>query len=313
MRKITLLAVFLIISFCAKAQDRIISINHDTIRCSIISINEECIMYEQKNKDGSLVGKFINLLQVAEYTRTVQRQRIGQQSKLKPSTPVKIPNLAWRLGLNLGKSTMPWYLDNISTSDAMPEFFNKIKSGFHINASAHYMVNHNFGLGGEYSLFNTNFSGSMQVQSNSSLFLLESENDRVYINYLAPSLLFLQHIGKNQRIILSESISGGLLYFRLEGQSTYPNVNNSGYTDVQTNSLFSSNTLSAKLGLAAEYRLNANVSVGVGGDFIWGSLKKASFESRGPSNSSTSVDNQEIPNAMNVSRIDYSFVLHYHF
>lgn len=83
MNKIALLPIFLILFFSAKAQDRIISINHDTIRCSIVSISNERIMYELKNKDGSRTGKFMNLSQVAEYTRSPQLENsISKPRKL---------------------------------------------------------------------------------------------------------------------------------------------------------------------------------------------------------------------------------------
>jgi len=103
------------------------------------------------------------------------------------------------------------------------------------------------------------------------------------------------------------------LFIRMEDQATYPTVDNSGYTDVTNNSLMTGNSLSAKFGLTAEYRVNRDVSVGVGGNYIWCLLKKASFESRGPNNTSSTTKNQELPDAMNLSRIDYSLVLRYHF
>jgi len=41
MNKFTLLPIFLLLFFSTKAQDRIISINHDTIHCTIVSMNNE--------------------------------------------------------------------------------------------------------------------------------------------------------------------------------------------------------------------------------------------------------------------------------
>jgi len=313
MNKFTLLPIFLILFFSTKAQDRIVSINHDTIHCTILSMNNERIMYELKNKDGSVTGKFMNLSQVAEYIRSPQPENNSKPRKLKTSKPVDVPENLWCLGLNIGGSTMPWYFDNIQSSAAMPDYYNKLKTGFHINTSAHYMINSYWGVGAEYSFFDTSFSGSMQTQYSQSIFLMVSENYRQYINYLGPSVLLVQHPDVRRKFILSESLSAGVLFIRMEDQSIYPNVDTSGYTDVTNNSLLTGNSMSAKLGLTAEYRLLRNVSVGLGGDFIWASLKKASFESRGPNNTSSSAENQEIPNGMNLSRIDYSFVLRYHF
>lgn len=313
MNKFALLPVFLILFFSTKAQDRIISMNHDTIHCTIVSINNERIRYELKNKDGSVTGKFMNLSQVAEYTRSSQPENNLKPRKIKTLKPVSVPENQWCLGLNIGGATMPWYFDNIQSSVALPDYYNKLKTGFHINTSAHYMISGFWGIGAEYSFFNTSFSGSMPSPYSTSIFLMVSEKYHQYINYLGPSVLLQQHPDIRRKFILSESLSVGALFIRLEDQSTFPNVDNSGYTDATNNSLLTGNTLSAKFGLTAEYRLYRNVSVGLGGDFIWASLKKASFESKGPNNNSSSTENQTLPKAMNLSRIDYSFVLHYHF
>lgn len=313
MKKFSLLSVFLIILLTSKAQDRIINLSHDTIHCTILSINNESIRYELKNKDGSVTGRIMNLSQVVEYTRSPQLEKISKPRKLKISKPVNIHENLWSLGLNIGGSTMPGYFDNYQSSDAMPDYLNKLKSGFHINTSAHYMLNGYLGVGAEYSFFNTSFSGSMPIQYSTSIFLMVSEKYRQYINYLGPSVLLVQHPDLRRRFILSESVSAGALFIRLEDQSTYPNVDYYGYTDFTNNSLLTGNSMYAKFGLTAEYRIYRNVSLGLGGDYIWCSLKKASLESRGSNNTSTSTQNQVLTKAMNLSRIDYSFVLHYNF
>lgn len=313
MNKFALLPLFLFLFSGLNAQDRIISINHDTIYCSIISINNERIMYEVKNSDGSVNGGFMNLSKVAEYTRSPQTEINSKQAKLKSSKNKNIVENQWYLGLNIGGSTLPWYFDNIESTSEMPDYYNKLKSGFHISTSAHYMINGFMGVGAEYSFFNTNFSGSMPTEYNVSTFLMITEKYREYMNYLGPSVLFVQHPDAKRKFTFTESLSGGLLFFRLENQNTYSAINYSSYTDVTSNSLITGNSLSAKLGLSALYSLSRHVSVGFGGDFIWGSLKKADYETRGPNDNSSSEQNQELPNALILSRIDYSLVLRFRF
>lgn len=313
MNKFALLPVFLILFFSTKAQDRIISTHQDTIYCTILSINKERIGYELKNKDGSLTGKFIQLSQVAEYTRSSKAENSPKPGKLKRFMSVNVPESPWCLGLNVGGSTMPGYFDNSESSTAIPDYYKKLKTGFHINASAHYMINSSMGVGAEYSFFETNASGSEQFPSFSSIYLSIYDKYRQYINYVGPSVLLVQHLDVRQKFMLSESFSPGVLFLRLEDQSASPNVDNFGYTDVTNNSLFTGNSLAAKFGLTAEYRLFRNISVGLGGEYIWCSLKRGSYESRGSNNTSSSFENQKLTNAMNLSRIDYSFVLRYHF
>ncbi len=313
MNKFALLPFFLLLFFSAKAQDKIISNNHDTISCTILSISNERIFYELKNIDGSVNGKFILLSQVAEYSSSHISGKKSNLHKQETTKPEYIPENPLCLGLNVGYSTMPWYLDNFQSSSALPDYYNKLKTGIHINASAHYMVKDFLGLGVEYSFFTTSTSGSIPSESSESVFLLESEKYHLYVNYFGASVLFQQYLDAQRKFIISESLSAGGLFLRLEYQSTYPSVTQFGYSDISNNMLLTGNSFSGKLGLTAEYRLFRTVSVGLGGNFIWCSLKKASLESKGSNNYSYSVDNQELSNAMKLSRIDYSFVLRYYF
>jgi hypothetical protein len=300
MNKFALLPFSLLLIFNAKAQDRIISINHDTIHCKIVSVDNQGILYELKNNDGTVTGKFMSLSQMEEYSRTSQTETKPEKHEM-------------CLGLNAGGSTMPWYLDNYQSYSGMPDYYDELKTGFHIKAAAHYMIKGFLGLGAEYSFFTSNTSGSVQYEYSPSIFLKESEKCRMYINYLGASVLFQQHIGAQRKFILSESLSAGVVFVRLENQVTYPNFNQISYTDISYNTLLTGNSFSGKFGLTAEYRLFKAISLGLGGDFLWCSLKKASYERKGPNNSSSSEDKQKLSNPMKLSRIDYSFVLRYHF
>lgn len=300
MNKYALLSLFLVLFFGTKAQDKIISINHDTIYCKIESISKDRIIYEQKNNNGSVTGKLMSLSEVAEYSIFH-----------KPGKSSRIDKVS--LGLNAGISTMPWYFDNDPSTLIKPDFYNKLKTGFHINASAHYMINDYFGLGLDYSFFKTSTSGNTLVENSLSVFIMEPEKYRLYSNYLGASVLFQQYLDAQRKFTLSESFSAGVLFFRMENQITYPYVNQSTYNDVSNNMLIIGNTFSGKLGLTAEYRLFKDVSVGFGCNYLWGILKKASVEIKGTNDSYFSADNQDLSNALNLSRIDYSFVSRYYF
>ena len=61
--------IFIIFAFAstAKAQDKIITINGDTINCKIIEISPEKITYERKLQDNSVVSRLIYTNNVREY------------------------------------------------------------------------------------------------------------------------------------------------------------------------------------------------------------------------------------------------------
>jgi hypothetical protein len=313
MNKFTLLSFFALLFFSAKAQDKIISIQRDTIACTIVSINNGRILYEQTNKDGTVMGKSIPLSQVAEYTAShglTKKSTTGKQKMPQSEPTAESP---FRLGLSAGLSNMPWCLDHYLSSSTLPDYYDKLKTGFHLNASAHYMIKDYWGLGVEYSFCSSSMSGNMPIEYYPSMFLLESDKCHQYIHYLGASVLFKQYLDAKRKFTVSESLSAGKSFLRMEFQSVLPSVNQSVYTDMANNTLLTGNAYSGKLGLAFEYNLCKAVSVGLGADFIWFSLKKVNYKTQGSNNSNTSVEDQELSKAMNLSRIDYSFVLHYHF
>ena len=292
-----------------KAQDRIISINQDTIQCKILSISDERICYELKNNDGSFTGKFIPVTQVAEYNRSHQAEIKTKKDKQKTPKISNTPENRWCIGLDAGGSIMPWYFDNLeSTSD-----YEKLKTGYHLNGNIHYMLKDFLGVGVDYSFFITNTNCSTKREYSPSIFLMMSEKYRQYIHYVGPSIHLLQNLDKKRKISLRESLSAGVLFFRLENQIIFPNIDYSGYTDNTYNLLTTGDSFSAKLGLAVEYNLSKHLSLGLGGDFIWCSLKNLTIESKESGGYNYYIQNQEIPDAMDLSRIDYSFVLRYHF
>jgi hypothetical protein len=313
MYKFAILPLFLLHFFRAEAQDRIISDNHDTINCTILSINNKRILYEIKNNDGSVTGKFIQLSHVTEYSRSQQSAKNQDILKTKTYEPEKFPEYPIFFDLKAGMSKMPWYFDSFSNSSDIPENFRSLNSGYHINSDIYYKIKSFLGLGVEYSFLKTSSSGIYPLKSSSSLFLMEAEKCIQYINYLGASVQFQQQLFALKKIILSESISSGILFLRIEDQTTSPSVNQSGYSDVANNMLLTGNAFYGKLGLSGEYRIFKTLSAGFGSDLIWSSLKKIRYESKSSNNPGSTTDNQKLSSKLNLSRIDYSLVLRCYF
>jgi hypothetical protein len=310
MKKFSLISCFLLLLLSAKAQDKIITLKRDTIHCTIKSVGNDMILYELENNDGSVTGRYISVYEVAEYSRSSHPLKLGRAR-----TPMieNLPENPWCLGLNAGFSAMPWFLDSFESSAVMPGYYKKLKTGFHLNAGAHYMIREFFGLGAEYSFFMTGTSGSVPTEYSPSFFLMGSEKSRVYINYPGVSVLFRQRVDAQGKFTLSESLSAGVLFFRMENQSTFPEVTGYGYRDATNNYLLAGNSFCGKLGIDAEYKVIKAISVGLGGDFMWSTLKKAAIESRATGDYSYSGDKEELSNPMKLSRIDFSLVMRYYF
>lgn len=312
MKRFALLPIFLFLIISLKAQDKIISTSHDTIQCRIVSMDDERILYEVIEKYGLITGKFINMSQVASYIRSSPKTKNANRYSQASTRPINVPEHVWNLRLNFGISNMPWYLDNVQDINTMQDYYNKLKTGYHLNTSAIYMITNNAGFGVDYSFMSSSFNGNIQSPYEHSMYATTSEKCNQYLHFLGPTVLFQQHIGIKRKFTISESVSAGAHFVRLEDQNTYPIFDQSGYTEYKVNSLLTAISMAAKFGLTTEYRISQNVSVGLGGGFTLGSFTKANLEMREPNNS-ISLKNQKLSDALNMSRIDYSFVVRYQF
>ena len=60
----------------ASGQDKIITIQNDTIHCRILYVSPTHIQYEQKVENGYMIGKFIPTEQVSVYLRSPQSAEV---------------------------------------------------------------------------------------------------------------------------------------------------------------------------------------------------------------------------------------------
>jgi hypothetical protein len=88
----------------AKAQDKIITNQQDTILCRILSISQTYINYEQKEDKQYVIGKFIPIEQVLEYYRSSPSQEIKPYYK----NARRFPKSAkpWVIGLQAGGTSL---------------------------------------------------------------------------------------------------------------------------------------------------------------------------------------------------------------
>ncbi|MCW3789368.1 hypothetical protein [Plebeiibacterium sediminum] len=315
MAKIVLISLLLLAFFTAQAQDKIVTTQNDTIKCKIVLINKDRILYELNSGEGTSKGKFLPLLEVAEYYRSDQPLVKENKNKLTKTKIRTKPDNRWCFGLNAGLSTMPWILDHYLFDSNAPDTYKNLDKGLHVNTSIHYMLSNALGIGAEYSFFLTRLNNETYKSSSyyNPTYIKVNEKFRQYVNYVGPSILFQQYVGKQKKITLRESLSAGAIFYRLENQSIYPTFNEYIYYNNSNNSLITGNTSGAKIGLAAEYKFSKHISIGLSGDFIWSPLETADFESKINGGYSFSDDNVDLDDPLNLSRLDYSIVLHYTF
>ena len=304
MKKPLLLCLFSFLLTLANAQDKIITITQDTIDCHIVSIGAEQISYEQKTSNGYLIGKSIPRNQVETYLRLPHSS---------PNFFSQHPERPWLFRINSGGSWMPWLFDN---TEDVPGYGKKLARGFHVNASGHYLFNPYLGLGLQYSFFQSKAEGKYPLMSygySFPVYIMTSEKDKQYINYLGLSLISQQFLDKNKKIQLSETLSGGMFFYRIENQSFYHSLKSINYQTYASNSLISGHDFGATLGLSLEYYVLPSLSVGIGGNFFYASLNKVDAKQKDSYGNDFDIKGAKLDTSLKASRVDYSLSVSVHF
>ncbi len=314
MEKIVLISLLLLAFISTKAQDNIVTTNNETIQYKIALINKKRILHELNVSESITDQQLAQGSEVREYYCSNQSL---QTLKSEESEALTTPYYRWCFGLNIGLSTMPWLLENYLFESDYPNVYKNLNTGLHANINAYYMISNLLGIGAEYSFLLTNIT-NRSYKKNSyrnyySTFINVEEKCRQYINYIGPSFLFQQYLGKQKKISIRESLSAGKVFYRLENQTTYPKYYDYTYRDINYNSLMTGNTPGAKTGIAVEYKFSQRISIGLSSDFIWCGLETADFETNGYETYNYSDENVDLDDPLNLSRIDYSIVLHYTF
>jgi len=274
-KKGIIVSIMLLAFMYAQGQDKIITVQNDTIFCKIVSISLKLIKYEQQDYTYETVAKFIPMEQVREYSLNSQSQKSSftisnrkqsttpppaypnRQQKPQPYyTPVKqmensFPH--WRFGLQGGGSYI---------------FKSPTDMGLHAGADLYYLATKSFGVGFKYSLYAFSKQTDDYIYDNSlsdPTYYCVSKDERTYMNYIGPSVVFLQWLDENHTLRLNEELSVGYLYYRNEvrfDQNQYAPIN-PDLNKPEYNYLEEVNTLGGSFQLSLEYYPEPWFSFGV--------------------------------------------------
>jgi hypothetical protein len=299
--------VVLAVLFSAQAvsgQDKIITKLHDTVSCKIVSISSTHIRYEQTN-DGRTVGQFIPLEDVLEYSRL-------NSNYSRPKHPKQPLSSRWRVGLQFGGS----YLlastsdgENQMMSVGIPrkkaeDYYNQYRYGFHAGGDVHYLYNEYIGFGVKYLFFGSSANLDFAYNVGDGINYLDvSERDRIYVNFVGPSIISGQWLGRARRFKLTEEFSIG--YSNLREEMRF-----SRYSYLLTsNGLITGHAVGINLEASIEYYLSEWASVCANIGIFGSSFQTVTFTDK---TSSQKIELSE-ENYENVSRFDYSLGIRFHF
>ena len=319
MRKFLFLSFLLYVWQMLPAQDRIITASGDTILCRIVSVSGDHIVYEQPADKKQVSGRIIPLSNVAEYFRTPAAPSINEiYNSWMPEQP-------WLLSFSAGGAYLPWLLESVVAESAENDDYKKLNKGVVLNASMHYLLTNHVGFGIQYAFFTSGRKSNYPTMINPYYPLYSNLDirDRLYMNYAGLSVIFRQFLDRNRKLSLNETLSGGLLLYRGESQGKiflpfFYISPSSGYGDYNNqfqylcqNSLKTGNTFGATIGISAEYKILPYLSVGFGGNFLYGNLSKFSGEYKDSTGNTGKFTDEKLENPAKLSRIDYVLVIRF--
>ncbi len=313
MKKIVAFLLLSVLAVSNKAQDRIITSNKDTIHCKIVTISTTKIFYEQ-NEGSKIAGKAINLDDVAGYFRD-SKSTVNTSNTVYVNKQIKqriAPAHPWVLGVSVGGAYLPWFLDNFP--DTEENDYEYLKNEYQFSSSIHYLFSNFIGVGIQHSFIGAsrNRDRTEVVDQTYPIYMTGRSEERQYINYVGPSVLFQQFIGSKHKFQLSETLSAGWLSYRNEEQFSMDVPAGNNYHSNNYNVLGIGNTIGGTFGLSAEYYVQPYLSVGVAGSFLYSKLKRVSIDYKNSEGDTRNEPSQELPYALNLSRIDYSLSLRFH-
>ena len=319
MRKIFFLSFVFFMQLTLSAQDKVITTSGDTILCRIVSVSNDRIIYEQQIDKKQISGKTILLSDIVEYFREPSKQ-LSNEIYILQTTP--IPEHPWLLSLSVGGAHLPWLLENVVDESAENGDYKKLDKGFALTANVHYLITDYAGFGVQYSFFTSGHKSNYptMIESYYPVYSNLDICEHQYINYAGLSVILRQFLDKNRKLSLSETLSGGLLFYRAENQyKIFFPYYTYGYQDyygqfryISANTLITGNTFGATFGISAEYKILPFLSVGVGGNFMYGNLSKVSGTNKTSYSSTTEkFTDEKLENPVNLSRIDYSLVVRF--
>jgi hypothetical protein len=285
-------------------QDKIITVQNDTIECKILSISSTHINYEITG-DNLVTGKFIPISQVLEYYRDTERKAtalpVPDRTRRSDSPRFK----RWHAGVQFGGSYLlasttdvenELIAQNLSRDD-VKDHYRQLKRGIHVGGSAYYMFSKYVGAGLKYLLFHSSGTAEFMYPLGAIDYFFIDMNEKIYVNYVGHSVTSQQWFGRGKKFRLAEEVSLGYANYRDEAKIG------------GTNTLLTGHTVGGTAGVSFEYYLLNWLSAGAHVSVFTATFTKLKV-SDGRQTATVNLNADEYEN---MSHLDYGISVRFHF
>ena len=285
--------MFLCLGFAGKAQDKIITIQGDTIDCKIKKTTKTTIYFDRFTQNVRMSGE-LPLSKVSSYAI---EHRVTTSPQTKKTHLEEYSHFRFGLGGGLGylyvssKQAEEQLLSNGFTIDGAHSYYNGLKLGNLGSADLTYLFSPYWGLGLKYKYFNTSSSqkGFIDPHDMNNIYYGKlSEN--IYVNFTGISYYSQTWIGIQKKFKLNSSLSLGMAWYRNE------------FSILNSNLLVTGNNFAADTNVGIEYFVRKNLSLGLDLSGFFSTMKKYNITD-GTNTSTTNLDADQYDN---ISRLDLS-------
>lgn len=296
MKKYLLIAILLFSLLpIGYSQDKIITLNKDTIDCKITKVSHSTVFFNVTTKGVTSSGS-LALNSILNYS--VNRNTISQEQKT--FNTYQFERL--RIGINLGlgyllsssKTAEEAMVSQGFTLENAKSYYRNLRSGLYANAELTWMIAPDYGAGIKYKFFDTSSrtEGFIDPQDGINLYYT-TYKEQIYVNYLGAACFFQRSIGSQKSFKLNSGYSIGLTTYRNEAENL-----NRYY-------LLTGKNVGMDIGIGLEYFITRYFSVGTDLSVFYSSIHKIKITD----GVNTTTANLEKANYENLTRLNLSLGL----
>jgi len=281
------------------SQDKIITVNNDTINCKISKISRNTIFFELTTGSVKSTGE-LPLRSVLNYTVSAQT----------PSAELKVsytnPFQRFRFGINCGpgyllassKEAEDYMTSQGMASDKARSYYRNLRWGLNANSDLTFLITPYLGAGIKYRFFNTanSVEGFFDPQDGVHL-IYTTYQEEIYVNFIGAMLYSEQFMGSGKSYKLNSTGSFGLATYR----------NEAGYLNGYY--LLTGKNFVTDVSVGFEYFINSWVSAGADLSAFFGSIRKMKITD----GSTTTTVDLDKDNYENLIRLDLSIGVRLYF
>lgn len=234
-------------------QDRIVTLNNDTIDCKINKITRSDIHFNITTQGVTTTGR-MPLADILSYSVTPTATQVKMYNQ---DTTGSFKRL--RLGISGGagylyssskdaeEAMMTWGI----TEDQAEKYYNDLRTGIYGSGDITWMLTQRIGLGLRYKFYDTSGSveGFFDLQDGINIYY-STYSEHIYVNFTGVSLYYSEPLGRNQKFNIYIAYAAGLAHYRNEAES------------FQGHLLLTGNAFGVDGALGLEYLINPSIAVG---------------------------------------------------